>query len=75
MYILRHKTAQGYSFSGYNGRIYPDKTGSLDLSDVIRFTKGEAERNEGDFVWFGCYKRTPASAGLRPRATRRRPRK
>ena len=59
MYVIRRKTTTTCSFKTYNGWVYPDKKGVLDLSEVQRFTKHEAKviglpPNE-QFIWYGCY--------------------
>ena len=62
MYIIRRRTKDNkYAFKTYDGWTSEDSTGVLDLSDVIRFTKGESSamklRPHEDVVWFGCYEK------------------
>jgi len=61
MYVIRKYDRNNKpQFKTYDGWARTSDDGTLDLSDVIRFTKGEASamklgRHE-QFVWFGCYK-------------------
>jgi len=60
MYIIRKNVPHvGYAFKTYDGWARVKKDEVLDLSDVMRFTKGEAKpsncRTYEEFVWFGCY--------------------
>lgn len=62
MYALRRKMPKGVAFKTYDGWTYyqGQSKEALDLSDVIRFTKGEAKANQlpkdESFVWIGCYR-------------------
>ena len=64
MYILRHRNKYGQKYLKYDGWVeFTDPEQSLDLSDCILFTKGEAEQNRTnlpmnyEFIWYGAYKR------------------
>jgi len=59
VYIVRKRLSNGLAFKTFDGwDVFVNKP--LELGNVMRFTKGEAERNvlpKGeDFVYFGCYK-------------------
>jgi len=63
MYIVRKTLPNNQvGFKTYDGwvRVSTKRGEALDLTDVIRFTKGEAkDSNLGQhesFVWYGCYK-------------------
>ena len=61
MYILRRTDRNGKpKFKTYDGWARVSDDGALDLSDVIRFTKGEASAmklgKHDSLCWFGCYK-------------------
>lgn len=61
MYIIRKTLPNGQiGFKTYDDWVQVQEREALDLSDVIRFTKGEAKpsnlRTNEEFVWFGCYK-------------------
>ena len=61
MYIIRSNKFSRVAFKTYDGWTSPDNQGILDLSDVIRFTKGEAGAmklgKHESLVWFGCYEK------------------
>jgi hypothetical protein len=59
MYIIRKQLPNTLAFKTFDGwDVFVNK--SLELGNVMRFTKGEATRNtlpEGEeFVYFGCFK-------------------
>ena len=61
MYVVRRTLPHdSVSFKTYDGWVKVEKDVALDLSDVQRFTKGEAARNVlptyQEWVWFGCYR-------------------
>jgi hypothetical protein len=60
MYIVRKATKDGPIFKTYDGWTSIKQGEAIDLTDVIRFTKGEAKqsnlRPRESFVWYGCYK-------------------
>lgn len=61
MYLIRKDTPNGQRmFKTYDGWVRVRKGVALDLSDVMRFTRGEAIpsnlRTHESFVWFGCYR-------------------
>lgn len=61
MYILRRTDRNGrHKFKTYDGWARISDDGALDLTDVIRFTKGEARAmklsKHDSLCWFGCYK-------------------
>ena len=68
MYVVRRQTPEGVSFKTYDGWVHW-RTGTrdvLDLSEVMRFTKGEATHplpQGEEWVWFGCYKETGNEKG------------
>ena len=62
MYAIRKTLPNGgCGFKTFEGWVRVQKDVALDLSDVMRFTAGEAKatnlRRDEEFVWFGCYKR------------------
>ena len=64
MYVVRKKVANGVSFKTYEGWTYCSARPKdvLDLTDVMRFTKGEATHplpQGEEWVYFGCYKELP----------------
>ena len=63
MYIVRKMDRNNKPhFKTYDGWTEYNEGESIDLTDVLRFTSNERERNEArlnrheQFVWFGCYK-------------------
>ena len=61
MYAIRKTLPNGsIGFKTFEGWVRVQKDIALDLSDVMRFTSGEAKATNlskhEQFVWFGCYK-------------------
>lgn len=60
MYIVRRQLNNGgYAFKTDGGWVKAIEGESLDLSEALRFTKGERTNNtlpQGEeWVWYGCY--------------------
>ena len=61
MYVVRKTLPNGSrGFKTFEGWVQVRKDIALDLSDVMRFTVGEAKdynlSKHEEFVWFGCFK-------------------
>lgn len=61
MYIVRKQLPNHQlGFKTYDGWTRVKRGEALDLTGVMRFTKGEAKasnlRTHESFVWYGCYK-------------------
>lgn len=59
MYVQRQTKGNSVRFRTYDGWTqWADKRdGTLDLRDVVRFTKHESTTLDGEFVYFGCYRK------------------